>query len=141
MTARNTTITAGTAIVAALLFLPAVGLSTSPSLGTGVTGLQQLLPAGVTPAKIATGAELFQAQGCIVCHGADAKGKPGMTGSLSDSEWKFAEGGAYPALLKIVNEGLTPAQTGRMPMPTAAAKKLTDPQVQALAAYVWSLSR
>ncbi|MDP2956475.1 MAG: cytochrome c [Longimicrobiales bacterium] len=140
MTARNMTIAAGTAIVAALLLLPAIGPGAFSSLGARMTG-QQELPPGVTAEKIAMGKELFQTQGCVACHGADAKGKPGMTGSLTDSEWKFAEGGAFPALVKVTTEGLTPAQTGAMPMPNSAGKKLSVEQVEALAAYSWSLSR
>lgn len=127
-------------MMAALLLLPAVGQGAFSNPDARVTGPGQELPAGVTAEMIATGKELYQSAGCVVCHGADGAGKPGMSSSLSDGEWKFAEGGAYPALVKVVTDGLTPAQTGRVPMPTAAAKKLTQPQVEALAAYVWTLS-
>jgi mono/diheme cytochrome c family protein len=63
-----------------------------------------------------------------------------MTSDLSDSEWKFADGGTFEALAKVIQGGLTTAQTGGMPMPAAASREMTDAQVNALAAYTWSLA-
>ena len=140
MTARNTTVATGAAIVAALLLLPSVGQGAFQSPGARMSGRQEL-PPGVTAEKIATGKDLFQTEKCAACHGTDANGKPRMTDSLTDTTWEFAEGGAYPALVKVLTEGLTPAQTKGLTMRNAVISKLSDEQVQALAAYVWSLSR
>lgn len=140
MKAQIAKMATGTAILTALLLMPVVGLGAPSGVDLGVTDTSQELPEGVTAEKIATGEELFASQGCAVCHGAEGAGKPGMTGSLTDTEWKFAEGGTFAALVQVTKDGLTPAQTGGMPMPNAGSKKLTDAQVEALAAYVWRIS-
>lgn len=113
--------------MAALLLLPATALNA------------QETPAGVTPEAVAAGAELYKSQGCAVCHGDDGKGKPGMTSDLTDAEWGFAAGGSFDALVAVVRDGLTPAQTGGMPMPAGTTKNFTDEQVKSLAAYIWQL--
>jgi len=135
---------AGVAILAIVLLIPAVGLRASMSLreapGDRESAIQER-PAAATAENIKMGQELFASAGCAVCHGADAKGKKGMTEDLTAGQWKHAEGGTFEAIAKTITSGLTREETGGMlPMPTAAAKKLTDEQVTALAAYVWSLS-
>ncbi len=144
MKARDMGIGMGGALLAMALLVPAVGLRASVG-GNDATGdldsVRQERPAAATAENIKMGQELFQSAGCVVCHGADAKGKKGMTEDLTAGQWKHAEGGTFDAIAKTIKAGLTPAETGRaLPMPTAAAKKLTDEQVTALAAYVWSLS-
>jgi len=64
-----------------------------------------------------------------------------MTADMTNGEWKFAEGGSFDALVKVIKEGLTKEETGgKVAMPSAASRSLTDDQVTALAAYTWSLS-
>ena len=142
MTAREKGIAAGVVILGTLLIVPAVssGAFLSPDEVSGHQAAAQELPPGVTAEKIKMGEELYQSEGCVTCHGADSKGKPGMTSDNTDSEWKFAEGGTFEALVKTIKEGLTPPQAGGMPMPSAASRELTDAQVEALAAYAWSVS-
>ncbi len=112
-----------------------------PVLWPGAAHPQQEKPKGVTPEKIAEGEKLFAESGCQVCHGKEAKGVPGMTADLTDGKWGFAEGGTCEALVAVITNGLTAEKTGGMPMAPRGGKKLTDEQVQALAAYVWNLNQ
>ena len=69
---------------------------------------------------------------CAACHGMDGKGNPAMGApNLTDDVW--LHGWGEQAIIGMVNNGKMnemPAQTG----------KLTDAQIQVLAAYVWGLS-
>ena len=114
-------------ILSAVLLLPAAGQGPE-------------LPEGVTHERIAMGEALYSEQGCATCHGRDAKGVPGLTGDLTDGVWNFCEGGTFETLVAVIEEGLTPDRTGGIPMPAAAAKDLSGEEVEALAAYMWSLS-
>jgi len=100
-------------------------------------------PAGVTDEKVAEGKALFLGEAkCALCHGKTAMGVAGMTSNLTDGEWKFAEHGSYEAIVGVIANGLSKEQTGgKVPMPSKDAKKLSDEQVQALAAYVWKLNQ
>ena len=143
MKARDVGIAAGAALLAAMLIVPAVGQGALVGLdgSAGYQTTEQERPAAATPENIEMGKGLFATAKCAACHGADGKGKSGMTKDMTGGEWKFAEGGSFDALVKVIKEGLTKDQTGgRVAMPTAASKNLTDEQVTALAAYTWSLA-
>jgi len=136
-------IAAGTALLAAVLLVPSVGggalVGPDGSAAYAATGQER--PAAATPENIQQGQELFTTAKCVSCHGEGGKGKGSMTADMTTGEWKFAEGGGFDALVKVIKEGLTKEQTGGpIAMPTAASRNLTDDQVTALAAYSWSLS-
>jgi mono/diheme cytochrome c family protein len=99
------------------------------------------LPAGVTAAMIAQGKTLFAGPGlCSVCHGADAKGLPNLGVNLTDREWLHSDG-SYQALVKQVTTGVPAGQSkSGIVMPPKGGSAITDEQVRAVAAYVWSLS-
>ena len=121
----------------------------------GLTGLQQggntvvrghmldrvfsdLLPEGVTARMIETGAALYGGAGlCAVCHGANGEGSIGP--DLADDEWVHSDG-SYDAIVHQILEGV-PADKSEsgVPMPPKGGATLTDEQVRAVAAYVWSL--
>lgn len=144
MTRFDARLSTGAVTVAALLSLPVLWAGGAHGR-TGLADPQQKpeaeLPEGVTQEKIASGEKLYAETGCQVCHGKDAKGAPGMTADLTDGEWGFVEEGTYEALLAVITDGLTAERTGGLPMAPRGGKKLTDEQVQALAAYVWHLNR
>jgi mono/diheme cytochrome c family protein len=131
-------ITAGSALFVGLLLVPNIvrGTAADPVVFTG-----QEPPPGATAANIAEGAELFKTEGCATCHGPEGKGLAGMTEDITDGEWKFAEGGTFEALVAVLKGGLGPDKTGGMPMPAASTRDLSDDQVTALAAFVWSLNQ
>jgi len=143
-TVSRNVVAGGVALIAVLvLATPGPNANAIPATGgfDARSESPQELPPGVTQERITMGGQLFQSEGCVTCHGADGKGKPGMTSDLTDGAWKFAGEGGFETLAKTVQEGLTSDKTGGMPMPAASTRDLTDEQVNALAAYVWSLNQ
>lgn len=100
------------------------------------------LPPDVTEATLADGKTLFKGAGlCAVCHGPEGKGVEGLGPDLTDSEWLHSDGSFQAIVTQIVN-GVPPDQSssGAVMAPRGGAQ-LTDEQVKAVAAYVWSFRR
>lgn len=99
------------------------------------------LPEGVTPQMIAEGKQIFASSGiCFTCHGQDGKGIPNLGADLTDANWVHSDG-SVEGIAKTIAEGV-PAEkssTGT-PMAPKGGSAITDAQVEALAAYVWSLT-
>ena len=69
---------------------------------------------------------------CAACHGMDAKGNTALGApNLTDDIWLHGWGEA--AIVNIVNNG-------KVNMMPAQAEKLTEAQINVLAAYVWGMS-
>lgn len=98
------------------------------------------LPPGVTPAMIATGKKVFKGEGlCLACHGEDGKGIVGP--NLSDKEWLHGNGSFSEIVDRVLKGvGASESKTGQI-MPPKGGSGISDSQVRAVAAYVWSLSR
>lgn len=99
------------------------------------------LPEGVTPEMIAEGRQIFGGAGiCFTCHGAEAKGVPNLGADLTDGKWVHSDG-SFEGIVKSIAQGV-PAEksTTGTPMPPKGGSTITDAQVKAVAAYVWSLS-
>jgi mono/diheme cytochrome c family protein len=96
-------------------------------------------PAGVTPAAIAQGDSIFHSKGnCYACHGANAQGAVGP--NLTDAEWLHSDG-SYDAIVKQITTGVPQAESkSGIPMPPKGGSSITDDEVKAVAAYVYSLS-
>lgn len=98
------------------------------------------LPEGVTAEMIAQGGAVFRDQGlCFTCHGQDATGGP-LAPDLTDTEWLNVTEGTYEEITQVVRTGVPQPREHAAPMPPMGGASLTDEQVQAVAAYVWSLS-
>jgi len=100
------------------------------------------LPTGVTPRLIAEGEALFLNQGlCFICHGTDATGARGVGADLTDAEWWHSDG-SYEAIVAQILTGVSTEEArnelGAM-MPPRGGSAITEEQVHAVAAYVWSL--
>ncbi|MDH4043301.1 MAG: c-type cytochrome [Gemmatimonadota bacterium] len=98
------------------------------------------MPAGVTAEMVAEGNTLFHGAGiCMTCHGQDAKGVPGLGVNLTDQEWLHSDG-SYEAIVNQIMKGVTATEskTG-VAMPAKGGSAITDEQVKAVAAYVYSL--
>lgn len=102
----------------------------------------QELPEGVTPGMVERGQAIFTGPGlCYTCHGRDGRGRPDLGADLTDERWLHGDG-SYPYLVRRIKEGVSAqASTSGVPMPPRAGADLTDAQVEAAAAYVWTLSR
>ena len=110
-------------------------------LGAGQAVAQEkaAAPAGVTPAAIAKGDTIFHKNGmCYACHGANAEGTVGP--NLTDAEWLHGDG-SYDMIVATVTSGV-PADKAKkgIPMPPKGGSSITDEEVKAVAAYVYSLS-
>jgi len=96
-------------------------------------------PAAVTPAAIALGDSLFHSKAnCYACHGANAQGAVGP--NLTDAEWIHSDG-SYDAIVKQITTGVTAEESkSKIPMPPKGGSQITDDEVKAVAAYVYSFS-
>jgi mono/diheme cytochrome c family protein len=116
----------------------------APAPDTTAMAAPVSLPEGVTPAMVALGDSIFHGEVaggiCFTCHGADAKGTP-LAPPLVAHQWLTGDG-SYAFIQKRVTEGMpTPTPPYPTPMLPKGGANLTPEQVQAVAAYVYSISR
>jgi len=102
------------------------------------------MPAGVTTAMISEGDSLFHKASCVRCHGADAKGAQNGP-SLMGPTFMHVNG-TYEDYVRLIMSGV-PADSIKdkshrfaMRPKGGGQTPLTDDQVKAVAAYVYSLS-
>jgi len=97
---------------------------------------------GPTPQQVALGDSIFHGQvaggTCTACHGQDAKGTA-VAPNLTDSQWLNGDG-SYQFIVHTVTTGVPHPKQHPAPMPPKGGATLTDDQVKAVAAYVYSLS-
>jgi mono/diheme cytochrome c family protein len=103
------------------------------------TAQAQGLPAGVTQAMVDKGNEIYHKQGlCYACHGQDAKGLVGP--NLTDDVWLHSKGG-YEELVAQIAKGVSKEESkSGVPMPAKGGAGISEEDVKAVAAYVYSLS-
>ena len=99
------------------------------------------MPEGVTDAMVQEGQQIYAGAGiCAVCHGPDATGAIGP--NLTDAEW-LLDDGEYEQIVARILSGVTRAEATNSlgaTMPPKGGSAITDAQVRAVAAYVWTLS-
>jgi len=102
---------------------------------------QMKLPEGVTAEMVAQGKEIFGGAGlCNVCHGPNAGGVPGLGANLTDDQWIHSDG-SYDGIVQTVMGGVdASASSVGTAMPPKGGSGITDDQVKAVAAYVFTLS-
>lgn len=134
-------------VLFALVALGACSHNTMVNTGANPrsSAAQRGLPNGVTALMVAQGDSIFHARSCRGCHGADAKG--GQNGpNLTTGQFMHVNG-SYDDFVRIITDGIPrdqikdPAHT--RPMPARGGSRpapLTDEQVRAVAAYVYSLN-
>jgi len=124
---------------------PIVRVAARPPEGThpdagGVASAN--LPAGVTREMVALGNRIYRGQvgaaTCMTCHGETGKGSP-LGPDLTTRKWLWSNG-SYTGIAKVIRKGVMQPKQYRSTMPPSGGAQLTDDQVKALAAYVWSLS-
>jgi len=91
---------------------------------------------------VLAGERLFKTDGnCWACHGEDATGARGVGANLTDDEWWHSDG-SYEAIVRTIGTGVPSDKVrnayGAM-MPPRGGSQLSDEQLRAVAAYVWSL--
>ena len=100
------------------------------------------LPEGVTPEMVSQGKEIFAGAGlCHVCHGPEGKGMPGLGANLTDDEWLHSDG-SYQGIVNTIMNGVDASESSTgTAMPPKGGSGISDDQVKAVAAYVYTLSR
>jgi mono/diheme cytochrome c family protein len=98
-------------------------------------------PAGaaITPELIAQGDKVFHGPGnCYACHGSNAQGLVGP--NLTDAEWIHSKG-TYEDIVAQVTKGVPKEESkSGIVMPPKGGSSISDDDVKAVAAYVYSLS-
>ena len=103
---------------------------------------QEELPDGVTEDLIAEGKTVFGGAGiCMVCHGPEGKGVANLGADLADDEWLHSDG-TYEGILATIETGVPADKSSNgSVMPPKGGGSISDEQLKAVAAYVWSLGR
>lgn len=102
------------------------------------------LPPGVTAEMVTDGERLYTTGSCQRCHGATAEGAANGP-SLKSGPWLHIRG-QYGEIVQLITTGVSREMKKdpdrRFPMnPRGGPMNLTDEQVRAVAAYVWTISR
>lgn len=106
----------------------------TPSTATDVE-----LPEGVTPEMVAQGEQIFNQQICMTCHGPNGTGTPAGP-ALNDQEWLNIDG-SYESIVENIRTGVPTPKQYPAPMPPMGGLQLSEDQIRAAAAYVYSISR
>lgn len=99
----------------------------------------QALPEGVTQAMVDKGKEIYAKQGlCYACHGQEGKGLVGP--NLTDDVWLHSKG-SFEEIVAQVTKGVPKEESkSGVPMPPKGGSSISEDEVKAVAAYVYSLS-
>jgi mono/diheme cytochrome c family protein len=132
-------------IAVAALGAAACSRASSSVAGSGAAAMPapSARPAAVTDALIAEGGALFNGGNCRNCHGQAGVGAQNGP-SLADKTWLQISGG-YDEIVGVITNGVTAEQIKdathtRAMRGRGGPANLTDAQIRAIAAYVWSLS-
>jgi mono/diheme cytochrome c family protein len=120
---------------------PAAPADRSPTVDTARSG--DTSPKGNAPATdVALGDRVFHGQAgggtCFACHGPDAKGTP-LAPNLTDREWLDSDG-SLGGIAATIKNGVPKPKKFQAAMPPMGGARLSDEQVNAVAAYIHSLS-
>jgi mono/diheme cytochrome c family protein len=105
-----------------------------------VPALTMDLPAGVTAAMVARGQQVFEGAGiCYTCHMQGGVGGP-LGPNLTDDQWINTDG-SFDGIVNVVLNGVTqPLEHPGIMLPRGGTN-ISDEDVRAVSAYVWTLSR
>ncbi len=110
---------------------------------TGVSEDVTVNAAAISASLVALGDSIFHGKAaggaCLMCHGADGKGTPGLAPNLTDAKWLNGDG-TLAFIANTVQKGVANPKEGPAPMPPMGGSQLTPEQVRAVAAYVYSLT-
>lgn len=105
---------------------------------------QVAVPDSVTPERVFEGNDLFHAGSCVRCHAVLGRGPGRNAPDLSDADW--LHGSDYDAIFHTIWWGVEQDEMKAQPpfrfeMYPRGAMPWTRAQTQAVAAYVWTISR
>jgi len=120
----------------------ATAVHAKPPEGThpdaGKTGV---VPPGATAGMVALGDRIYHGQAgatCTGCHGVSGSGSS-VGPDLSSGKWLWSDG-TPNGIAATITQGVSDPKQYRSPMPAMGGAQLTPAQVNAVAAYVWTLS-
>lgn len=117
--------------------LPPEGIH--PEAGTQAAALP--VPPGTTSQQVALGKKIFHGEAagatCAGCHGADGIGTP-VGADLSSGTWLWGDG-SLAAITETIRNGVLEPKEHPGAMPPMGGVQLSDENLHAVAAYVWSL--
>ena len=132
-----------TAVLAAMIL--ACSHSTPSATSSSIApapAAKAAMPPGVTAAMVASGDSIFNNRSCKNCHLVGGVGGP-RGPNLTDTQWIHIDG-SYDSIVKLVTTGFTKAEQVdkqyQFSMNPRGGVNLTDDQIRAVAAYVYSLS-
>lgn len=106
--------------------------STPPAAGSPAAG-------AVSPELISQGDKIFHGPGnCYACHGSNAEGAVGP--NLTDAEWIHSKGTLEDIVAQVTHGVPKEESKSGIPMPPKGGSTISDDEVKAVAAYVYSLS-
>ena len=95
--------------------------------------------AAVSPELIAQGDKIFHGAGnCYACHGSNAEGLVGP--NLTDAEWIHSKGTLDDIVAQVLHGVPKEESKSGIVMPPRGGGTISDDDVKAVAAYVYSLS-
>lgn len=118
--------------------------ATGAAAGGGGAMAKAATPAAVTAANVAMGDSIFNTGSCQRCHGMKGIGAANAP-ALDGTKWLHLKSGSFEEIVGIITTGVPAAAikdpSHKNPMnPRGGRMNLTDPQIQAVAAYVYTLS-
>ena len=133
------------AIVSTVAFMSACRSSATQSpTPAGGGAAARVVPAAVTPSNIAIGDSIFNNGSCQNCHGKGGVGGPNGP-TLDGKAWVQLKTGSYDEIVALIISGV-PADKIKDKARTRAMgarggrMALSDPNIQAVAAYVYTLT-
>jgi len=126
---------------------PVAGAEAKPPEGThpnagAAANAKVAVPEGATWEMVALGRRIYRGQvggaACTGCHGMSGQGST-LGPPLNGTKWLWSDG-SFAGITKTIMDGVPQPKNYRSPMPAKGGAQLTDEQVKAVAAYVWSLS-
>jgi mono/diheme cytochrome c family protein len=109
------------------------------SKSAGASDSSVAAPAGITPELVAQGEKVFHGPGnCYACHGTNGQGAVGP--NLTDAEWLHSKGAFEEIVVQVTNGVPKEESKTGVPMPPKGGGSISDDDVKAVAAYVYSLS-
>lgn len=120
---------------------PAGPVVTSQPESTQPNETKMQLPPGVTAAMVSQGNRIFHGGTgaiCTGCHGANGVGSP-LGSNLSSGVWHWSDG-SVAGIAAAISQGVKEPKNYSSPMPPMGGVQLSQQELDAVAAYVWTLS-
>ena len=119
---------------------PAAEGTDAPATEEPAAALDMDLPAGMTAAMVTQGEALFSGTGlCFSCHMAGGVGSPAAP-DLTDDTWLNIDG-SYESIVQNIMTGVEAPIEFEAPMLPKGGSAISDEEVRAVGAYVWTLSQ